>query len=119
MPVRSYSRRGIHEFFRLILISQPIVFCLPTSGVRNFGAGTALLEAHRQIAAFLNEQPFSSGSASPRRVGEMRTFTFSASQPVAIALRGFVNERSEWLMTTLPIAELSRPSSARSPRRLA
>ena len=36
------------------------------------------------------------------------TFTFTADLPVAvIALRGFVNERSEFLMTTLPVAPLT------------
>ena len=37
------------------------------------------------------------------------TFTFTSNQPVAvIALRGFVNERSEFLMTTLPVAPVLR-----------
>src|SRR5262249_52664806 len=36
------------------------------------------------------------------------TFTFSSSVPVAvIALRGFTNQRSEFLMSTLPVADLS------------
>jgi hypothetical protein len=36
------------------------------------------------------------------------SFTFASSQPVAvIALRGFTNERGEFLLTTLPVADLS------------
>ena len=39
--------------------------------------------------------------------------TFTADLPVAvIALRGFVNERSEFLMTTLPVAPLAVPTAA-------
>ena len=38
----------------------------------------------------------------------MGTFTFTASLPVAAtALRGFTNARSEFLITTLPVADLS------------
>ena len=41
------------------------------------------------------------------------TFTFTADLPVAvIALRGFVNERSEFLMTTLPVAPIAVPTTA-------
>ena len=38
----------------------------------------------------------------------MGTFTFTASQPISVvALRGLTNERSEFLITTLPVADLS------------
>ena len=40
------------------------------------------------------------------------TFTFTANIPVAaIALRGVVNERSEFLMATLPVAPLTAPTT--------
>src|SRR5205823_6002141 len=40
------------------------------------------------------------------------SFTFTASLPVSvIALRGFTNERSEFLITTLPVADLSAAAS--------
>ena len=40
------------------------------------------------------------------------TFTFTSNQPVAvIALRWFVNERSEFLMTTLPVAPIAVPTT--------
>ena len=39
------------------------------------------------------------------------TFTFTSSIPVSvIALRGFTNERSEFLLTTLPVAPLTATS---------
>jgi hypothetical protein len=73
------------------------------SGV-TFGAGTATIEANSQVAAFLNEAPFRPAS-STESVAQARSFTFSSSLPVGvIALRGYTNERSEFLMTTLPVA---------------
>jgi hypothetical protein len=78
----------------------------------NFGRGMAILEANQQAAAFLDEQPFSTTNLLERPISMAKTFTFSASQPVAaIALRGFVNERGEFLMTTLPVADTSRTTS--------
>jgi glucose/sorbosone dehydrogenase len=67
----------------------------------NFGQGTFSIPANQQIAAFLNEAPFNGGNPL------FGTFTFSSSALVsAIALRGLNNERSEFLMTTLPVAPL-------------
>src|SRR5439155_24074885 len=38
-----------------------------------------------------------------------RTFTFCSSVPVGvIALRGFTNERSEFLITTMPVVDLGK-----------
>jgi len=75
---------------------------------QTFATGSIVLDAYRQVAAFLDEQPFFDTGAA-RQASEAKTFTFSASQPVAaIALRGFVNERADFLMTTLPIADLAR-----------
>jgi hypothetical protein len=71
-----------------------------TSGV-NFASGVTTIPAKQQIAAFLEEVPFN-GTASAR------SFTFTSSVPVgAIALRGYLNERSDFLMTTLPVAPIS------------
>jgi hypothetical protein len=68
----------------------------------DFGQGSTILPANGQIAKFLNEAPFNGGSSL------MGTFTFTASQPISvIALRGLTNERSEFLITTLPVADLS------------
>jgi hypothetical protein len=68
----------------------------------DFGQGSTIIPANGQIAKFLNEAPFNGGGAL------MGTFTFTASPPISvIALRGLTNERSEFLMTTLPVADLS------------
>ena len=59
-----------------------------------------------QYSIELDEEPFNGGDAV------FGTFTFTADLPVAvIALRGFVNERSEFLMTTLPVAPLAVPTT--------
>jgi hypothetical protein len=69
--------------------------------------GTFTLPAHSQIARFVNEAPFNV-SFGPS-IGSM---TFSASVPIGvIALRGYTNQRGEFLMTTLPVADLTEPAS--------
>ena len=72
----------------------------------NFGNGNLTIPAHGQIAHFLNEAPFSAPQPTSG------TLTFSSDVPVsAIAIRGLTNERSEFLVTTLPVANLdSSPS---------
>ena len=79
-----------------------IAFFFTDSEGIDSGHGTFTLGPREQIARFLDEAPFNGGSA-------MRgTFTFTADLQVAvIALRGFVNERSEFLMTTLPVTPLT------------
>jgi hypothetical protein len=68
----------------------------------SFGSGTTTIPANTQVAKFLEEEPFNSGETSVNG-----TFTFSANTPVAaVALRGLTNERSEFLMTTLPVSPL-------------
>lgn len=72
-----------------------------------FFLGSFTLAAHAQLARFLTEYPFFLGN--PPLLGAM---TFTSVEPVTvIALRGFVNERSEFLMTTLPVTDLSAPVS--------
>src|SRR5262249_49608893 len=74
---------------------------------QSFGAGSFVIGANGQIAKFLDQSPFSGGSAV------FGTFSFTASQPVAvIALRGFTNQRGEFLITTLPVADLSVPADS-------
>ncbi len=74
----------------------------------NFGAGSTSLPANSQTAVFLNQAPFNGGSAVTG------TFTFSSTLPVSVvALRGLNNERNEFLLTTLPITELSPATGER------
>jgi hypothetical protein len=78
----------------------------------DFGKGSFTIPPHQQIAKFLNEAPFSDTLPSAGILFGSKpikgTFTFKSSVGVgAVALRGLTNERSEFLMTTLPIAPLS------------
>ncbi len=71
----------------------------------NFGEGSLTLGANQQTAKFLDQAPFNG-------VSILGTFTFTSSVPVsAVALRGFTNQRAEFLITTLPVAPLSSASS--------
>ena len=84
--------------------SQPaqVVFFFTDANGRNFGSNTVSIPARGLLGRFLNEAPFNSGSIT------RGTFTFSSSVPVSVvALRGFTNERSEFLITTLPVTSLS------------
>ena len=64
------------------------------------GQSSVSLPPASQIARFLDDAPFSLGT--PVRA----VLTFDASAPVYItALRGLVNERSEFILSTLPIIE--------------
>jgi hypothetical protein len=74
-----------------------------------FPSGSTTITPNGQVAKFLNESPFNGPSGLVWR----GTFTFSSSVPIAvIALRGFTNERGEFLITTLPVVDLSAPSPA-------
>jgi hypothetical protein len=67
--------------------------------------GVTLIPAHGRFLTFLNEQPFA--PPSPIKLSSARTFTFSASMPIALTpVRTLTNERSEFLMTPLPVLEL-------------
>jgi hypothetical protein len=66
--------------------------------------GSFGIPANQQIAAFFNEAPFNIGDPF------FGTFTYSSNGSVsAIALRGVTNERSEFLMTTLPVVQAGTP----------
>jgi len=80
-------------------------FLTDTNGTDRAG-GSLTLGPGGQIAKFLSEAPFNAGA------NFQGTLTFTASAPVgAIALRGFTNERSEFLITTLPVVDLNAPVS--------
>ena len=71
----------------------------------NFGSGMTTIGPNQQIAAFLNESPFNGSAAA-------QTFTFTSSVPIGVvAVRGFINERSDFLMTALPVAPVGALSS--------
>jgi len=79
-----------------------INFFFTDSDGTNSGNGILTLGANQQIAKFLDQDPFNAAA------GTLDTFTFSSSVPGAVvALRGFTNERSEFLTMTLPVAPLT------------
>ncbi|HYR82521.1 MAG TPA: hypothetical protein VE422_00425 [Terriglobia bacterium] len=68
---------------------------------RNFGYGSTRIPARSQLARFLTENPYNGIPITDA------TFTFASSVPVAaVAIRGFVNERGEFLMSTLPVVSV-------------
>jgi len=83
--------------------SQPATISFFFTGANgDFGSGTTTIPANGQTASFLNQPPFS-GPASLSG-----SFTFNSSVPISvIAIRGYTNERSEFLITTLPVADLA------------
>ena len=66
------------------------------------GKGTLTLAAGNQIAKFLDEAPFGAPAVF------QGTVTLTSSVPVgAVALRGLLNDRNDFLMSTLPVTDLS------------
>ena len=84
-----------------------ITFNFTDSTGTDFGSGSTTIAAGGQIAKFLNQDPFNSGD------NVNGTFTFNSDVPISVvALRGFTNERGEFLITTLPVAALATTSTA-------
>jgi hypothetical protein len=83
-----------------------ISFFFTDANGNNFGAGNTTIPAEGQLARFLSQAPFTAGSSVHG------TFTFTSTQPVgAVALRGLTNERSQFLLTTVPIVGLPDTSA--------
>jgi len=83
-----------------------INFHFTDSAGNDFGSGATTIAANQQLARFLNEGPYNGG---PSVQG---TFSFSSNVPVSVvALRGFTNERGEFLITTLPLSDLAAATS--------
>ncbi len=112
-PIRS-GRLNVHVDGPLntgIAVSNPndqaaiLSFFFTDSLGRNFGYGSTRIPARSQLARFLSESPFN-GIAIGIAITDA-TFTFASSVPVAaVAIRGFVNERGEFLMSTLPVVSV-------------
>jgi hypothetical protein len=76
---------------------------------RHSATGTAIIPANGQMAKFLNQAPFNGGD------NISGTLSFSSDIPISVvALRGFVNERNEFLMSTLPVLDMDSPASTGS-----
>ncbi|PYS18394.1 MAG: hypothetical protein DMG11_33455, partial [Acidobacteria bacterium] len=88
-------------------VEAVISFYFTDAAGRNYGQGSFRVAPGAQVARFLTEDPYKGPSTIEG------AFTFVSSVPVsAVALRSYVNERSEFLMTTLPVVDLARQSSA-------
>jgi len=88
-------------------VAATISFYFTDASGRNYGQGSFTVAPGAQVARFLTEDPYKGPSTIEG------TFTFVSSVPIgAVALRSYVNERSEFLMTTLPVVDLARQSSA-------
>ena len=73
--------------------------------VQSFIDGSFTLSGNSQIARFFTEWPFALRAVTG-------TMVFTSSAPVAVtALRGFTNERGEFLVSTLPIVDQLVPPS--------
>jgi hypothetical protein len=69
---------------------------------KDFGNGNTVVPANGQIAVFLNQAPFNLAENAAA------TMTFNSNVPVAaVALRGRTNERADFLLSALPIVDLS------------
>jgi hypothetical protein len=69
-------------------------------------SGTTTIGANAQLARFLDEAPYS----GPKPF--TGTFSFTSDVPVSvIALRGLTNERSDFLLTTLPVIDTNVPAA--------
>jgi hypothetical protein len=78
-----------------------VAFYFTDTNGRSFGHNSLTLQPRTVIGRFLDESPFNAGSSF------RGTFTFTSSLPVsAVAIRLFDNERSDFLLTTLPVTPL-------------
>ena len=88
--------------------SAQISFYFTDSSGQLFGYNEITIAANSVLGRFLDEAPFNSGSFGTG------TFTFFSSLPVsAVALRGFTNERNEFMITTLPVSTVTAPTTQR------
>lgn len=83
-----------------------VSFYFTDSTGTDMGRGSFTLGAKQQMSMFANQAPFN-------LAGSMKgTMTFSSTVAVSVAaLRGFTNERGEFLMTTLPVGKVGVAAS--------
>lgn len=99
------------------LVNTGITFANPSDGPvtidfyftddtgANLYSSETSLPANGKLTAFLTDPPFISDVSVP--LDRIRTFTFTASSPIAAAaIRILINEHSDFLMTGLPIADM-------------
>jgi hypothetical protein len=78
------------------------------AGGVNFGDSSVTIPANSQLAGYLNAAPFASSGLFVRPVTDARTFTFTSNVPVSVmAVRTRINERSDFMMAALPVADVT------------
>jgi hypothetical protein len=86
-----------------------ITFSFSDATGQNTASQSFVIAANSQTSKFVTQAPFNASSSFNG------TMTWGSSLPVAmIALRGFINERGEFLITTLPVTSLSGSGSSTS-----
>jgi len=69
------------------------------------GAGSTTIAANSQVTRFLSEAPFNTLGPGATFQG---TFSFTSNVPIGvIALRSYINERGDFLISTLPVIDTS------------
>jgi hypothetical protein len=82
-------------------------FYTDATGTR-VGTGSLQVLANQQTVGFLNSPPFNVPGTTFQG-----TFSFTSDQPVGVlALRGLLNERNEFLMSTLPVIDTTQPPNS-------
>ena len=72
-----------------------------SNSVQNFVTGSITIAANTQVARFLNEAPYAIRSITG-------VFSFTSTDPIGVTvLRGFINERGEFLVSTVPVFDPS------------
>jgi hypothetical protein len=90
--------------------SSVVSFSFIDTNGKAVSTGSTTVLANRQVAAFLDDPQVFNGPAN-----FSGSFTFSASNPVAVvALRGVFNERSDVIWTTLPVFDIGSSPAASS-----
>ncbi len=78
-----------------------LTFSFTDANGNAFGQNTLVVNAGTQIAKFVDQAPFNSGVVKA-------VLTFDSTDPVFVtALRGLTNERSDFILSTLPVVDSS------------
>jgi hypothetical protein len=86
--------------------SVTINFYFTDASGTNLYPGSTTIGPYGQVAKFLSDSIYNTSGVAD--LSGMRSFTFNSSLPISvIALRGFNNERNDFLITTLPVAPTS------------
>jgi Reeler domain len=86
-----------------------ITFFFTDASGADLGSGSTQIPAKGQLARFLNEAPYKTFSGTTFQ----GTFSFTSTVPVGVvALRGYTNQKGDFLMSTLPVIDTSVPGGA-------